>query len=121
MNPRSSSTLVRDAEWLAHRYDAAADAVHFRHVPRSRRSEIPFLTDEYLGGDAERAREQEDAAKAHGEEIARVTQWPGAVAATAGVSMTLPQPLLAWPTWKLRLQTEKGRPSLAAPSLVGSC
>jgi hypothetical protein len=44
---------------------------------------------------AERAREQEDAARVHGEEIARVTEWAGAVAATAGLSMTLPQPLLA--------------------------
>ena len=50
MNQGSSSTPVRDAEWLAHRYDAAADAVHLRHVPRCRHSEIPFLTEEYLGG-----------------------------------------------------------------------
>jgi hypothetical protein len=51
MNDGSSSTPVRDAEWLAHRYDAAADAVHLRRVPRARHSEIPFLTDEYLGSE----------------------------------------------------------------------
>jgi hypothetical protein len=50
MNDGSSSTRLRDAEWLAHRYDAAADAVHLQHVPRSRHSEIPFLTDDYLAG-----------------------------------------------------------------------
>jgi hypothetical protein len=49
MNDGSPSAPVRDAEWLAHRYDAAGDAVHFRHVPRARHSEVPFLTDEYLG------------------------------------------------------------------------
>jgi hypothetical protein len=50
MNQGSSSALVRDAEWLAHRYDAAADAVHLCHAPRSRHASGPFLTDEYLAG-----------------------------------------------------------------------
>jgi hypothetical protein len=50
MNDGSPSAPVRDAEWLAHRYDAAGDAVHFRHVPRPRHSQVPFLTDECLGG-----------------------------------------------------------------------
>lgn len=49
MNEGSSSAIVRDAEWLAHRFDAASDSVHFRHVARGRHSEGPFLTDEYLG------------------------------------------------------------------------
>jgi hypothetical protein len=52
MNDGSPSVPVRDAEWLAHRYDAVGDAVHFRHVPRPRHSEVPFLTDEYLGDGA---------------------------------------------------------------------
>jgi hypothetical protein len=37
-------------EWLAHRYDPAHDAVHFRAVDRATRARIPFLTDEELGG-----------------------------------------------------------------------
>jgi hypothetical protein len=45
----SASTILRDAEWLAHRYDPIGDAFHFRHVARSRHAEIPFLTDECLG------------------------------------------------------------------------
>lgn len=39
----------------------------------------------------ERKREQADAAAAHGEEIAQVTEWALAVAANAGVSMQLPR------------------------------
>ena len=41
--------IVRDAQWLAHRYDPGHDAVHMRFVPRARHGDIPFLTDEYLG------------------------------------------------------------------------
>nr|WP_295374273.1 hypothetical protein [uncultured Sphingosinicella sp.] len=47
--PAPASTILRDAEWLAHRYDPIQDAFHFRHVPRSRHAEVPFLTDECLG------------------------------------------------------------------------
>lgn len=48
----SLSTTLRDAEWLAHRYDPGHDAFHFRHVPRDRRAAVPFLTDLHLGEDA---------------------------------------------------------------------
>jgi hypothetical protein len=41
--------LLSDPEWLAHRYDPAADAVHLKQVPRDVRREKAFLTDEYLG------------------------------------------------------------------------
>ncbi len=40
--------VVRDASWLAHRYDPIGDAVHFQHVPRDRHRAATFLTDEYL-------------------------------------------------------------------------
>ncbi|PEQ12241.1 hypothetical protein B2G71_13720 [Novosphingobium sp. PC22D] len=42
---------LRDPEWMAHRYAPGSDSFHFRLVPRARRSEVPFLTDEYLGSD----------------------------------------------------------------------
>lgn len=44
-----TAALVRDAEWLAHRYDPVHDAFHYRRVTRSRHGEVPFLTDECLG------------------------------------------------------------------------
>lgn len=47
---KPGSTILADPEWLAHRYDAVGDAVHFRHVPRIMHAKAPFLTDEYLGG-----------------------------------------------------------------------
>ncbi len=40
--------ILRQAEWLAHRYDTVGDRVQFLHVPRQRHREVPFLTDEYL-------------------------------------------------------------------------
>lgn len=45
-------------------------------------------------GGAERTAEQRDAAAVHGEEIEKVALWAEAVAAGAGVPMTLPAPLL---------------------------
>lgn len=45
----TAAALVRDAEWLLHRYDPTHDAFHYRRVPRSRRGEVPFLTDDCLG------------------------------------------------------------------------
>lgn len=45
----SVSTIVRDAEWLAHRYDPGHDAFHFRRVARTARQSVPFLTDLHLG------------------------------------------------------------------------
>lgn len=41
--------IMRDAQWLAHRYDPGHDAVHMRLVVRARHGDIPFLTDEHLG------------------------------------------------------------------------
>ncbi|MDO9369575.1 MAG: hypothetical protein Q7T68_13485 [Sphingopyxis sp.] len=46
------TAIVRDAEWLAHRYDAGHDAFHFRRVSRDRRAAVPFLTDLHLGEEA---------------------------------------------------------------------
>jgi hypothetical protein len=40
-------------EWLAHRYDDAADAVHFVRADRALRRQVPFLTDEHLPGAVE--------------------------------------------------------------------
>ncbi len=44
---------------------------------------------------ADRLADQRDAAAVHGEEIAKVITWAGAVAAQAGVPLVLPRPLLA--------------------------
>lgn len=46
---RTVDTVVKDAAWLAHRYDPEHDAFHYRRVERARHAEVPFLTDEYLG------------------------------------------------------------------------
>lgn len=43
------SQILRDAAWLAHRYDPGHDAFHFRHVAREDRAKVPFLTDQHLG------------------------------------------------------------------------
>src|SRR5690242_19618117 len=41
--------VMKDASWLAHRYDPVGDAVHFQLVPRAAHRSATFLTDEYLG------------------------------------------------------------------------
>ncbi len=43
------TTIASDPAWLAHRYDPAQDAVHFRQTPREAHGRATFLTDEYLG------------------------------------------------------------------------
>ena len=45
----NNSEILNDGAWLAHRYDASADAFHMRHVSRSAHNHATFLTDEYLG------------------------------------------------------------------------
>lgn len=40
---------VANPEWLAHRYDRGRDEFWFRHVPRARHMDGPFLTDDLLG------------------------------------------------------------------------
>lgn len=45
----SVTPIVRDAEWLAHRYDPGHDAFHFRRVARAQRTSVAFLTDGHLG------------------------------------------------------------------------
>lgn len=45
----SVTAVLRDAEWLAHRYDPGHDAFHFRRVARDARAAVPFLTDLHLG------------------------------------------------------------------------
>lgn len=44
--------IMGSAEWLAHRFDATHRAFHFRHVARRRHADIPFLTDQHLGAEA---------------------------------------------------------------------
>jgi len=46
---RNIETVLRDACWLAHRFDPAADAIQFRLVDRVAHAKATFLTDEYLG------------------------------------------------------------------------
>lgn len=46
--PRTVETAVRDADWLAHRYDPTKDAVHFIPVPRATHDALTFLTDDHL-------------------------------------------------------------------------
>lgn len=43
-----SAAVVRDPDWLAHRYDAERDAVHYLPASRAQRRAAVFLTDEYL-------------------------------------------------------------------------
>ncbi|MEQ1496499.1 MAG: hypothetical protein ABL912_12165 [Novosphingobium sp.] len=45
----TSSTLLADAEWLAHRFVESDDAFRFVHVPRADHAAVPFLTDDHLG------------------------------------------------------------------------
>lgn len=45
--------ILRDPNWLAHRYDPGHDAIHFLHLTRDRRADATFLTDEYLGKTSE--------------------------------------------------------------------
>jgi hypothetical protein len=44
----SIAAVAGDAEWLAHRFDPANDAIQFLRVPRSLHGEVTFLTDDYL-------------------------------------------------------------------------
>jgi hypothetical protein len=46
--PASIAAAVREAAWLAHRYDPGYDAVHLLPVPRAIHRGAIFLTDEYL-------------------------------------------------------------------------
>jgi hypothetical protein len=40
--------VVRDPEWLPHRYEEGTDRIHFVHAPRQEHRTATFLTDEYL-------------------------------------------------------------------------
>lgn len=48
-----AARVVKDASWLAHRYDPLGDAVHFVCVPREQHRAATFLMDEFLPGAAE--------------------------------------------------------------------
>jgi len=48
LNPETAK-IVRDAAWLAHRYEPVQDTIHFLRVPRESHRAATFLTDEYLG------------------------------------------------------------------------
>lgn len=41
--------ILANGEWLAHRFDAEADAYQLRHLPREVQDSATFLTDDYLG------------------------------------------------------------------------
>jgi hypothetical protein len=44
--------IMSNGEWLAHRYDADADAYHMRHLTRDAHDAATFITDEYLGAES---------------------------------------------------------------------
>ncbi len=44
--------ILANSEWLAHRYDDGADAYQMRHLPRAAHDAATFITDEYLGVEA---------------------------------------------------------------------
>ncbi|HVF93578.1 MAG TPA: hypothetical protein VM900_04620, partial [Sphingomonas sp.] len=46
--PPFPPAAIRDAAWLAHRYDPVHDAIHFLDVPRAVHRGATFITDEYL-------------------------------------------------------------------------
>lgn len=46
--PHSITDAVRDASWLAYRYDPIHDAVHLLQIPRAEHRRATFLTEEYL-------------------------------------------------------------------------
>jgi len=43
-------TVALDPDWLPHTYDAPGSALTFVHVPRDRRAELMFLSDEHFAG-----------------------------------------------------------------------
>src|SRR5687767_9874339 len=53
-DPRAAA-IVHDPFWLAHRFDAVGDKVHFVRAPREAHRAATFLTDEYLGATADPA------------------------------------------------------------------
>lgn len=52
MKQQNISDLLSNGEWLAHRYDATADAYHMRNLGRQAHNDATFITDEYLGVEA---------------------------------------------------------------------
>ena len=46
--------VVRDPNWLAHRYDESQDAFHFVKLEREGHRAATFLTEEYIGADLPR-------------------------------------------------------------------
>ena len=49
----SARDIVRDTEWLAHRYDENADGYRFIRLTREQHRSVTFITDEYLEGTAD--------------------------------------------------------------------
>lgn len=50
----STRTIVRDGNWLPHRFDPEGDAIHFLHAPREIHRKVTFITDEHLPADLEK-------------------------------------------------------------------
>lgn len=46
---QQSDNILTNGEWLAHRYDAEADAYQMRRLNRDEHDSATFITDEYLG------------------------------------------------------------------------
>lgn len=49
MRQQNINDLLSNGEWMAHRYDAVADAYQMRHLDRQAHADATFITDEYLG------------------------------------------------------------------------
>lgn len=49
------SSILRDPEWLAHRYVESKDAIQFVKLPRPGHAAATFITDDYLPADLPRA------------------------------------------------------------------
>ena len=49
-DPQLVRQTLNDANWLAHRYEAGHDAIHFIAAERAMRRAVPFLTDDNLPG-----------------------------------------------------------------------
>lgn len=64
--------IVRDPEWLAHRYDPDRDTIKFVRVTRAAHARATFITDEYLTPDSQAVSVERTIASAAGAAVAPV-------------------------------------------------
>lgn len=50
----STRAIVRDGNWLPHRFDPEGDTIHFLRASREIHRKVTFVTDEHLPGDLEK-------------------------------------------------------------------